>query len=428
MKTKRAREADGISPEAAWADQAPAKKRKKTSQGDGSQEPAKKYFNTKEAMKEKRQEKKEKKKEKKGKKFATTNQAARAAADAATAGAANGEETSTKKKLKKHDKYSREKESRRERRERKNTLQNLPGDAEGEEALQEMANAQLNAEASEQQKEKEKKAVGQESVGVKAEDGKKEKKGKDKSKKDRKDKKDKKDKKSKTIGPDAEVNGDVEADTPTVATSDALKRDAAASTTVSSYETAPEDAINLDVETSSKPDRHIVFVGNLPYTATAASISAHFASLSPIAVRCLKNKGDDKPCRGIAFVEFGKVWHMRTCLDKFHHSTFDDGISPARKINVELTYVPCAPSPTHSSSRSMLTILRRLGGLEIQGRWRRQDEAAPGQDPRQERQARREPRQAHRAREAVQGRDQVPVLPRPAGQLYGGQRPSQSPG
>ena len=28
---------------------------------------------------------------------------------------------------------------------------------------------------------------------------------------------------------------------------------------------------------------------------------------------------------------------MSTCLEMFHHSMFDDGLSPARKINVELT-------------------------------------------------------------------------------------------
>ncbi|KAK0390776.1 hypothetical protein NLU13_0279 [Sarocladium strictum] len=99
-----------------------------------------------------------------------------------------------------------------------------------------------------------------------------------------------------------------------------------------------EDPIDLnDSSANGKKDRHIVFVGNLPFSATAASISAHFASLSPVAVRCLRNRDDPNPCRGIAFVEFSKVWHQRTCLDKFHHSTFDDGVSPPRKINVELT-------------------------------------------------------------------------------------------
>ncbi|KAG8415347.1 hypothetical protein J3458_009202 [Metarhizium acridum] len=82
----------------------------------------------------------------------------------------------------------------------------------------------------------------------------------------------------------------------------------------------------------AKSSRHIVFVGNLPFTATADSIKAHFASLKPISVRCMKNKDDDKPCRGIAFVEFANVWTMRTCLDKFHHTEFE-----GRRINVELT-------------------------------------------------------------------------------------------
>lgn len=90
-------------------------------------------------------------------------------------------------------------------------------------------------------------------------------------------------------------------------------------------------------DADSKADRHIVFVGNLPFTATADTIQAHFASLSPIHVRCMSDPADSKPCRGFAFVEFAKVWHMRTCLDKFHHSMFEDGVSPARHINVELT-------------------------------------------------------------------------------------------
>ncbi|KAL7790780.1 hypothetical protein V8C37DRAFT_383975 [Trichoderma ceciliae] len=97
------------------------------------------------------------------------------------------------------------------------------------------------------------------------------------------------------------------------------------------------DAIDLDASSAQKPGRNIVFVGNLPYSATAASITAHFASLNPIGVRCLTKKEDPKACRGIAFVEFGTPVHQRTCLDKFHHSTFEDGISTPRKINVELT-------------------------------------------------------------------------------------------
>ncbi|KAK2590756.1 hypothetical protein QQS21_011568 [Conoideocrella luteorostrata] len=92
-----------------------------------------------------------------------------------------------------------------------------------------------------------------------------------------------------------------------------------------------------DENETGKNSRYIVFVGNLPFTATAESIRAHFATLNPISVRCLKNKDDKNPCRGIAFVEFANVWTMRTCLDKFHHTMFEDGVSAERKINVELT-------------------------------------------------------------------------------------------
>ncbi|KAL8705915.1 MAG: hypothetical protein Q9201_000970 [Fulgogasparrea decipioides] len=82
--------------------------------------------------------------------------------------------------------------------------------------------------------------------------------------------------------------------------------------------------------------RFIVFVGNLPYSATDKSIRRHFASLKPSSVRhrCEKHTGKSK---GFAFVEFSKYDRMKTCLKTFHHSSFDDGISPARKLNVELT-------------------------------------------------------------------------------------------
>ncbi|OBT56294.1 hypothetical protein VE04_02054 [Pseudogymnoascus sp. 24MN13] len=61
------------------------------------------------------------------------------------------------------------------------------------------------------------------------------------------------------------------------------------------------------------PARFIVFVGNLPFTATVESITAHFAAF----------EGYD---------------HMKTCLKTYHHSEFDDGKGGGgRKINVELT-------------------------------------------------------------------------------------------
>ncbi|KAG5924209.1 hypothetical protein E4U61_001348 [Claviceps capensis] len=112
------------------------------------------------------------------------------------------------------------------------------------------------------------------------------------------------------------------------------KKDKDEKSTSTNEETTPADD---PVTETGKPSRHIVFVGNLPFSATAASIKAHFATLNPISVRCLKNKDDANPCRGIAFVEFANVWSMRTCLDKFHHTIFEDGVSAGRKINVELT-------------------------------------------------------------------------------------------
>ena len=83
--------------------------------------------------------------------------------------------------------------------------------------------------------------------------------------------------------------------------------------------------------------RFIVFVGNLPFTATTESITAHFAAVHPVSVRNLTQKDDPAKSKGCAFVEFEGYDHMKTCLKAYHHSEFDDGKSAKRKINVELT-------------------------------------------------------------------------------------------
>ncbi|KAI5464285.1 hypothetical protein BGZ63DRAFT_401249 [Mariannaea sp. PMI_226] len=240
------------------------------------------------------------------------------------------------KKDKKDKKDKHKKESRKERKEKRKDLQALPEQDDDE--MEDAATPTDEPPAA--------------TAAGPADAEKSEKRDKKKEKKDKKDKKDKKakqelqdtdtataakgeedsvpstDKKQKKKKEKKEKKASK--DKPTTADPDA---DADADTTAAA---AADDAGDADTS-SGKADRHIVFVGNLPFSATADTIKAHFASLSPASVRCMSDPNSDKPCRGIAFVEFSKVWHMRTCLDKFHHSMFNDGVSPPRRINVELT-------------------------------------------------------------------------------------------
>ncbi|KID95269.1 RNA binding protein, partial [Metarhizium majus ARSEF 297] len=199
-----------------------------------------------------------------------------------------------KAKKDKKDKKKDKKESRKERKDKRKDLQDLPEEEkeEEEDAAKDDADVSQTPDVSDEKKSK---------------------------------KKEKKEKKRKEA-----ANGDV-SDEPKKEKKDKKKKskDEAAPT-----QETPAPAASNDAEGApdAKSSRHIVFVGNLPFTATADSIKAHFASLKPISVRCMKNKDDDKPCRGIAFVEFANVWTMRTCLDKFHHTEFE-----GRRINVELT-------------------------------------------------------------------------------------------
>ncbi|KAL2758446.1 hypothetical protein ACRALDRAFT_1055341 [Sodiomyces alcalophilus JCM 7366] len=94
---------------------------------------------------------------------------------------------------------------------------------------------------------------------------------------------------------------------------------------------------NANGTANQKAPRYIAFVGNLPFTANESTIRQHFAAFKPTSIRCLTKDGVEGTCRGFAFIEFANPAHMRTCLDKMHHTTFNDGVSPARKINVELT-------------------------------------------------------------------------------------------
>ncbi|PQK15598.1 hypothetical protein BB8028_0005g11100 [Beauveria bassiana] len=234
-----------------------------------------------------------------------------------------------KEKKEKKKKKQAEKASRKDKKNKRKNLKDLPGEDDND---AEAANGDVNDQPATKETKK-----------------------KDKSKyNNKKDKKDKEDKHEEETVEKGKKDEEDEKTPKKESKKDKKKTSSSDETTAAA---APEDAIpngasngiDLDVEDAGaaataedkddKAARHIVFVGNLPYTATAASISAHFASLSPIAVRCLTQKGGDPShtCKGIAFVEFANAITQRTCLDRFHHSEFDDGHSPARKINVELT-------------------------------------------------------------------------------------------
>ncbi|PLB52362.1 hypothetical protein P170DRAFT_101910 [Aspergillus steynii IBT 23096] len=81
------------------------------------------------------------------------------------------------------------------------------------------------------------------------------------------------------------------------------------------------------------------FPGNLPYSANAESLKNHFAKNPPASVRVATEKEKPTKCRGFGFIEFDHFDRMKTCLKLYHHSMFDDGKYPPRRINVELTYV-----------------------------------------------------------------------------------------
>ncbi|KAF4952084.1 hypothetical protein FSARC_12716 [Fusarium sarcochroum] len=227
----------------------------------------------------------------------------------------DGADVKKAKKEKRDKKFK--KESRKERKEKRKDLQDLPEQDDDEEVDQAaedtpMAGTDKPADATA-----------------------------DKDKPAKKDKK-KKDKKAKTEESqpqeDASADAQPKDDSKKKSKKDKKKQNKSSDTTTANDEDATgAEAEAPGADADGKADRHIVFVGNLPFTATAETIQAHFASLNPVGVRCMSDPKDSKPCRGFAFVEFSKVWHMRTCLDKFHHSEFSDGISYPRRINVELT-------------------------------------------------------------------------------------------
>jgi nucleolar protein 6 len=284
MKSKRAAAASAEDARPADVPQDQTNKKRKRSDDDADQSKDATAGQGEKRVKKYKEERKEKKKEKKEKKKQ------------------DKEERKANKPKKDKSKYNNK--SRKEKKEELKNLQNLPEgmDVDDDEGSANAAEAVTKPEAEVEPK-----------TNGKSEDKASKKQDKEDKKKEKKDrKKEKKETKKK-------------------------EKDNKDESSATKNATQGEDAIDLDSSSAQKAGRNIVFVGNLPYSATAASITAHFASLKPVAVRCLTKKDDPKACRGIAFVEFATSTHQRTCLDKFHHTMFDDGISPPRKINIELT-------------------------------------------------------------------------------------------
>ena len=95
------------------------------------------------------------------------------------------------------------------------------------------------------------------------------------------------------------------------------------------------NAITQDAETDTTPSanvpskhRYILFVGNLPYDATTASIKRHFSALEPnFTIRHSTDKATGRS-KGYAFLEFENDQVMRRCIKGYHHSLFFVGEDP----------------------------------------------------------------------------------------------------
>ncbi|KAK9321141.1 hypothetical protein V1517DRAFT_327324 [Lipomyces orientalis] len=79
--------------------------------------------------------------------------------------------------------------------------------------------------------------------------------------------------------------------------------------------------------------RFILFVGNLPYTASQTTLQTHLSASKPDVIRIPTDKNTQK-VKGFAFAEFmgqDASKRMKACL-RLHHTEYE-----GRRINVELT-------------------------------------------------------------------------------------------
>lgn len=137
-----------------------------------------------------------------------------------------------------------------------------------------------------------------------------------------------------------------------------ITSDAPSSKSKKRRKTKSEKTQNADGAEQKAPaegtkSRFILFIGNLPYSTTDATLNSHFKKISPFTLRH-RTDPKTKKSKGFAFLEFENYDRMKTCLKLYHHSMFDPaktaeengemvskdgkkGDKGGRRINVELT-------------------------------------------------------------------------------------------
>eukprot|EP00750_Incisomonas_marina_P017580 INCI2247.1.p1 GENE.INCI2247.1~~INCI2247.1.p1 ORF type:complete len:448 (+),score=117.29 INCI2247.1:464-1807(+) len=112
---------------------------------------------------------------------------------------------------------------------------------------------------------------------------------------------------------------------------------------------------------SKKWDRHIVFVGQLPFSATEEQIREHFAKqgVEIDRVRMLTDKRTGK-FRGTCFLDLPNN-RMQSVALRLHHSEFGDGAA-RRCINVERT---CGGGGKSSTRLTKLEEMRAVQGEKV---------------------------------------------------------------
>lgn len=67
-----------------------------------------------------------------------------------------------------------------------------------------------------------------------------------------------------------------------------------------------------------------LFVGNLPYEATEAELSAHFSQVGPVSRVFIPLDRDTGKPRGFAFIEFDDSGHAAAAIEQLHQKPFKD--------------------------------------------------------------------------------------------------------